>query len=102
MAERLSNDFAGKNKAVSVNRMFTSHAADVITEYAFSKSYYLLDDVDFNSPFTVSVRGFKDIAHPCNQFYWLPRILASLPDWMVQTLQPSMAIVIEFQNVGDR
>ena len=82
-----------------LNHLFTCYAADVVTKYAFDKSYDFLHEPNFQSPFTVAVRGFKDIVHPCAQFYWLPRIIMLLPDSWITILQPPMAAVINFQKV---
>jgi hypothetical protein len=79
--------------------MFTCYVADVVTGYAFDKKYDFLGKENFRSPFTTSVRGYKEIVHPCSQFTWLPHVLSRLPNWLVEFLQPSMATVLEFQRV---
>ena len=99
LCARLANDYAGKDKVVVLNHLFTCYVADVVTKYAFNKSYGFLDSPEFHSPFIKSVRGYKDIVHPCAQIYWLPRIIAKLPDGLTAMLLPSMASVIQFQQV---
>ena len=100
VCSRIANDYSGKNKVVVLNNLFTCYVADVITQYAFDKDYGFLDTCDFQSPFTLAIRSYKDIAHPCAQFPWLPRIIQKLPDSIITFLQPSMATVIQFQRVG--
>ena len=100
LCSRLDNDYAGKDKVVVLNHLFTCYVADVVTKYAFNKTYDFLDDSEFQSPFTTAVRGYKDIVHPCAQFYWLPRIMAKIPVCLVALIQPSMASIIEFQRAS--
>lgn len=96
---RLANDYAGKDKVVVLNHLFTCYVADVVTKYAFNKKYDFLGNPKFQSPFTIAVRSYKDIVHPCAQFYWLPRIITTLPNCLIATIQPSMASVVQFQQV---
>ena len=99
LCHRLSVDFKDQPRPLLLKNAFTSYAADVITQYTFGKSYGFLDDPDFQSEFILAIQGFKAIGHLCNQFPWLARLLANLPDKLVQIVQPSMATVIEFQKV---
>ena len=100
LCSRLAKEFAGTNKVVVLNHLFNCYVADVVTKYAFNKCYDFLDKPDFQSPFTAAVRGFKDIVHPCAQFPWLPRVVKELPDSLIMLIQPSMASVIQFQQVN--
>ena len=100
LCSRLTISYAGRNKAATLNHLFTCHVADVIVKYAFNESYNFLDKPNFQSPFIIAIRGFKDMVHPAAQFYWLPRIMIKLPDWLVKFLQPSMATVIQFRRVS--
>ncbi|MCJ1264133.1 hypothetical protein MMC22_004004 [Lobaria immixta] len=98
VCSRIANDYSGKDKVIVLNNLFTCYVADVITQYAFDKDYEFLATSDFQSPFTLAIRSYKDIAHPWAQFYWLPRIVHKLPDSLIAFLQPSMATVIQFQR----
>ena len=101
LCSRLAKEYAGTDRVVVLNHLFTCYVADVVTKYAFDKCYDFLDREDFQSPFTTAVRGFKDIVHPCAQFPWLPRVVAKLPDSLIMLLQPSMASVVHFQQVDE-
>ncbi|KAI0191442.1 putative cytochrome P450 [Xylaria flabelliformis] len=98
MCNRLVNDFTDQQKPVKLDNLFASFIADVTTQFAFDKDFGFLDHSMFESPFVKAIRGFKDIAHPCTQFPWLARILASLPTWVVRVIQPSMSCVMDFQD----
>lgn len=99
LCARLDYEYARKGKILVLNDLLTCYAADVITNYSFNKSYHFLDEENFQSPFTLSLRGFKDFVHIFNQFPWLPRLIAMLPGTLIKTLQPSMATVVDFQEV---
>lgn len=100
VCSRIANDYSGKDKVLVLNNIFTCYVADVITQYAFDKDYDFLNSPDFQSPFTLAIRSYKDVAHLWAQFYWLSRIVHKLPDSLIAFLQPSMATVIQFQSVG--
>ena len=99
LCSRLSTDYVGTGKPIVLDHLFSCYVADVVTKYAFDKSYEFLAEPDFTSRFTTAVRGFKDIVHPFAQFPWLPRIMTKLPDWLMVKLQPAMASVVQFQEV---
>jgi cytochrome P450 len=98
MCDRLTQDFMGRNRPLTLDNLFTSYIADVTTQYSFDRDFNWLSHPEFESPFIKSIRGFKDIAHPFTQFPWLGRIMAAMPHWVVRVLQPSMASVLDFQE----
>jgi len=56
--------FAGKDRLVSLNDMFTSFVGDVTIEYSFNRDFKYLKDPNFRSPFTREIRSFLDMIHP--------------------------------------
>jgi hypothetical protein len=51
MCQRLVEDFAGKNRPVCLDDMFTSFVGDVTIKYSFNRDLRYLEDPDFRSPF---------------------------------------------------
>ncbi len=98
MCSKLAKNFMNRNSPVNLDNLFASYAADVVTKYTFNHDYDWLGHPDFESPFVRTIRSFKDIAHPCSQFPWLPRVMAALPEPIICILQPSMKVVLDFQN----
>ncbi|KAF2437481.1 cytochrome P450 [Karstenula rhodostoma CBS 690.94] len=58
MCRRLQDDFAGKDKPISLKDMFTSFVGDVTTFYSFNRDFQYLKDPNFQSPFTREIRRF--------------------------------------------
>jgi hypothetical protein len=97
--KRLSNEYAGTEQVLNIGDMLSCFAADVITKYAFDRTFNHLDSSEFRNPFTASFEGFKAFGHYTIQFPWLPRSLSKLPDSVSLFLQPDLAPVIEYKIV---
>lgn len=98
ITRRLKQDYAGKDKILNFNDLYSSFVSDVIMSYAFNRSYGFLDSPDFISSFTKSIQGLKDFVHYAQQFPWLPKMIEQLPDWIVGYVQPSMKAILHFQS----
>ena len=97
--DRLANEYARTNKVLNLCDLFSCFTADIITKYAFDRSYNYLGAPDFISPFTTSINSFKKFGHYAIQFPWLPKLLARLPDILLMILQPSMVAAFQFKEV---
>ncbi|KAF2476092.1 cytochrome P450 [Lindgomyces ingoldianus] len=97
MCRRLVEDFSGQDKPVILNNVFTSFVGDVTTQYSFNRDFKYLEDPNFLSPFTREIRSFLAMVYPCTQFPWLGRLLYTLPDSLVSSVQPATQGLQEFR-----
>ena len=74
---------------------------DIITQYAFAKSYDHLDSEEFKDTETFH-KGFL-IMHTSGlviqHFPWLYTILDSLPDWVIEKINPTLKHLTDFRLV---
>jgi cytochrome P450 len=98
ITKRLHQEYAGNEKILNLNDLYSSYVSDVILSYGFNRCYGFLDQPDFISSFTTSIQGLKDFVHYAQQFPWLPKMIEPLPDWVVSYIQPSMKAILHFQN----
>lgn len=99
ICHRLTTEYAGTEKVLVLGDLFSCFTADVVTSYAFDRSYNFPDAPDFISPFTKSIEGFKKFAHYAIQFPLIPQLLANLPDSLLMVLQPGMLAAYQFKRV---
>lgn len=99
ICHRLTTEYAGTEKVLVLGDLFLCFTADVVTSYAFDRSYNFPDAPDFISPFTKSIEGFKKFAHYAIQFPLIPQLLANLPDSLLMVLQPGMLAAYQFKRV---
>jgi hypothetical protein len=97
---RLRNEYAGTDKILNLCDLFSCFTADVITRYAFDRSYDFLAAPDFISPFTKSINSFKKFGHYAIQFPWLAKLLARLPEALLMVIQPSMIAALQYKRVN--
>ncbi|KAF2166545.1 hypothetical protein M409DRAFT_66571 [Zasmidium cellare ATCC 36951] len=91
-------EFRGTGKPLSLRYAFAALTIDVVSEYAFAKSYGALDDLDF-APYWMD--AVDSILEGCyiNQFFpWLPALMKNLPLWVVEKLNPHITTVIKYQK----
>jgi cytochrome P450 len=77
--------------------VFAALSADIVTHYSYGTSYEYLDDENFKNSVSDAVSGLSAMIH-INRFF--PILFASLrkiPPWLIRTLHPSAADVIDLQ-----
>jgi cytochrome P450 len=99
MCQRLRAEYVGTKKVLRFDHMIASVTIDIVTSYAFGKSYNFLDAPEFVSPFTNMAESFKKAAQLSVQFPWLPRLLASLPESWVAAISPMVIPSFQFRKV---
>lgn len=96
LCERIA-EFKGMAKPLSLRYAFAALTIDVVSEYAFAKTYGALDDPDF-APYWMD--AVDSILEGCymNQFFpWLPALMKKLPLWLVEKLNPQIMTIIKYQ-----
>lgn len=83
---------------VDLHHAFRAVSVDVITDYAFGKSYDLLDSPDLGAHFFKLTRGLGPSIWTFQQFPWL-LVLNNLPPWVLEKMNDSLAEVVNLQAV---
>lgn len=89
---------AGSGKPVIMNMAFSCMTTDIVTEYAFSKSYNFLDSPTFEPNFHRAIVAGSDMGPWIKQFPFLISLMNSLPESMVMKLNPEAAVYVRFQE----
>ncbi|MCJ1396150.1 hypothetical protein MMC18_009039 [Xylographa bjoerkii] len=100
LSKRLTVEYGGTLKVVNLNEAYAAFVSDAITYYTFAFSYNFLDYPDFVTPFTTSIRKLALSLHMAGHFPWLLKLLQTLPDTALATLNPMMKPVFDFHNVS--
>ncbi|KAH6674962.1 putative cytochrome P450 [Halenospora varia] len=91
---------AGSGNAVTLSSAFSCMTTDVVTEYAFARSYDFLstDSPGFETNLHEAILGGSEIGLFVKQFPWMLRILQALPPAVVGKLNPTMKSYLTFQK----
>jgi hypothetical protein len=100
ISRRLTTEYAGRGKVLTLNDVFGCLSGDVITNLAFARSYHLVESDKWESPFTIAVSNLVHTSHWATQFEWLLPAMNMLPDKLVKVLAPIMAPIIDFRLVS--
>lgn len=89
-----------QDKALEMHPVFRACTNDVITTYAFGRSFNLLDRPDFGVPYFEASDVFFRLEHLFGHFTWLADLVQATPLWVVSMLFPSMKELVEKQYVS--
>ncbi|KAK2030379.1 oxoglutarate/iron-dependent oxygenase [Colletotrichum zoysiae] len=89
---------AGSGNPVAINMAFSCVTTDVVTEYAFAKSYNFLDSPTFEPNFHRAIIAGTDMGPWFKQFPWLITLMNRLPQNLVMRINPEAAIYVRFQE----
>ncbi|KAK4500276.1 hypothetical protein PRZ48_008465 [Zasmidium cellare] len=91
-------EFQGTEKPLSLRYAFAALTIDVVSEYAFAKSYGALDDPDFAPYWMDAVDSIVGGCYIHQFFPWLPALMKRLPLWLVEKVNPHITTVIKYQT----
>jgi cytochrome P450 len=99
--ERLCEKLAGyqPGHVVNLNRAWMALTTDIITEYAFARSYDHLETPDFADVLEQALEVAYVMGHFAIHFPIVFPILDSLPNWFVKIGQPEIMPMVEFRQV---
>lgn len=97
---RRVQDSSGQDRALEMHPIFRACTNDVITTYAFGRSFDLLDRPDFGVPYFEASDVFFRLEHLFGHFTWLADLVQATPLWVVSTLFPSMKELVAKQSVS--
>lgn len=98
----LANRCIESGQPADLHHMFRCVSVDVITEYAFDKSYNLLDTPDFGAYFFRMVRGVGPALYIFQQFPFLRDLAYSIPLSIRYHMGGAMRQVARLQQEGVR
>lgn len=87
-------------KPMDLHHALRAVSIDVITEFAFGKSYDLLETPDFGYDFFMLVLHLGPAAWIFRQAPWLKSVLRAMPDSIVRVVSEPMSKVNDMQNVS--
>jgi cytochrome P450 len=82
-----------------LSRACMALTTDIITEYAFAKSYDQLDSPNFQDTLHEALVAIYVTGHFALHFPILFPLLDSLPDWLVIKMQPALLPVVGLRRV---
>lgn len=83
---------------VTMTMAFSCLTTDVVTEYAFSKSYDFLSSPTFEPNFHRAIIAGTDMGPWFKQFPWLMTVMNRLPQPVVMWINPEAAVYVQFQE----
>ena len=89
---------AGTGNPVAMNMAFSCVTTDVVTEYAFAKSYNFLGSPTFEPNFHRAIIAGTDMGPWFKQFPWLITLMNRLPQSLIMRINPEAAIYVRFQE----
>lgn len=92
-------EFKVTGQPVNLANAYRSLATDAVTEFAFHKSYNLLDPPDFAAAFHRNIRNFPELGIWHRHFGIILGALEATPAWLVRSLSPTAMDVQDFFNV---
>ncbi|MCJ1466754.1 hypothetical protein MMC07_005374 [Pseudocyphellaria aurata] len=98
LCHRLNNEYKGTSKVVSLDDAFAAFTADIITYYAFARSYDFLSYPDSESPFIRAIEGLSDSMQILAYLPWLIPMIESLPKFLSSALQPAIVPFTEYRD----
>lgn len=90
--------YAGTGNPVPMTMAFSCMTTDIVTEYAFAKSYDFLDSPTFEPNFHRAIVAGSDMGPWIKQFPWLISLMNNLPESVVMRINPEAAIYVKFQE----
>nr|POE75179.1 nonribosomal peptide synthetase sirp [Quercus suber]POE94740.1 nonribosomal peptide synthetase sirp [Quercus suber] len=83
---------------INMTMAFSCLTTDVVTEYAFSKSYNFLNSPTFEPNFHRAIIAGTDLGPWTKQFPWIIPLMNMLPSDIVTRINPEAAAFVEFQQ----
>lgn len=88
----------GSGNPVAMTMAFSCMTTDVVTEYAFDKSYDFLGSPTFVPNFHRAIVAGTDMGPWFKQFPWLITLMNKLPRSIVTWINPEAAVYVQFQE----
>ena len=85
---------------ITISLAFACFTNDVVSEYAFGKSYdYLGTSRDFHTDFHDAMVSVSEVSHILKQVPWLIALMQKVPPKVMKVLDPKIMSFLTFQKV---
>jgi cytochrome P450 len=98
LCEKLA-EYQKDGRVLPLNRAWMALTTDIITQYAFAKSYDHLNSPNFQAPLQEALVVCDTTGHFALHFPIVFPILDMLPDWFVIKVQPVLQPVVGLRKV---
>ena len=89
----------GTSSNVNMIDAFSCMTADVISEYAFARSFGFIHDPDFSPHWHRVMMDLSESFHLFKQFGWLEPTMRSLPTSFAKNASPKLVALFDLQDV---
>ncbi|OTB08285.1 hypothetical protein M426DRAFT_264912 [Hypoxylon sp. CI-4A] len=98
LCDRLESEYKQYDRPVTLNKCLTAFTFDIITYYAFARSFDYVERPNFDAPFSDAAKELATTLHTMGHFPWLLSILQSLPRSLSKAINPTMGHVFTFHD----
>jgi len=84
----------------NLTNAFKALTADVVTEFAFHKSFDLLESPDFAASFHAALRTYPEIGVWHRHFWIVLPLLQAIPKSLVNIMNPDGVFILDFFDVS--
>ncbi|KAI9706760.1 MAG: hypothetical protein M1820_004730 [Bogoriella megaspora] len=92
----LSPANAGTGRPIELGAAYSALTTDVVTEYAFARSFNFLDDAHFQRTLRPALLAGFTASFLGRQLPWLPHFTEALPLWLQKKINPGGSTYLEF------
>ncbi|KAJ4423370.1 hypothetical protein N0V82_001973 [Gnomoniopsis sp. IMI 355080] len=98
LCDRLEKEYKNQNKPLVLNHAFAAFSFDIITYYAFARSFEYMEMPGFHGPFTDAAKELANTLHIMGHFPWLLAILQAIPNSLAAVMNSHMGEVFAFHG----
>ncbi|KAF6812419.1 cytochrome p450 [Colletotrichum sojae] len=84
------DDAARHESVLGIHEVFKAITSDVITQYAFDKSFDFLQMDDYGRSYFNATNNFFFLTHVCVMLPWVYPLIQGAPDWLLGILFPGL------------
>ena len=100
ISQRLSKEYAGKNRVLNLHDVWRCFAADNIMTLMFGSPLDLHLCPDFQAPFTGAITRVTNWSHVMRYFQFMGAVTESLPYWLSKRLFPAFEPIIAYREAS--
>lgn len=94
-------EFQESGRPLTISLAFACFTNDVVSEYAFAKSYnYLGTSEDFHTDFHDAMVSVSEVSHVLKQVPWLIAVMQKVPPRVMKVLDPKILSFLTFQKAS--